>query len=238
MTRNLKYYEILHADTPKHKIVKRGIQDSYHPFNKIKEIEFDTLGRSFRLILNPSLTVLHPNFKAYVIDENGKENHVLVERENFFKGRVFGEVKSDVGLHIEDGVMMGSIHLPNEVYHIEPSWRHLPDLDNRTMITYRESDVKLSWKESDLDSDGLGIKTCGFVNNESSSEDLQSDIIKRDIQSEDLVFTRTRCPLLLVADYRFYREMGGGKNRTTINYLVSIFVFALFKLHFCFIHLR
>jgi len=33
--------------------------------------------------------------------------------------------------------------------------------------------------------------------------------------------TRTRCPLLLVADYRFFREMGGGDTKATINYLVS-----------------
>jgi len=31
---------------------------------------------------------------------------------------------------------------------------------------------------------------------------------------------KTRCPLLLVADYRFFREMGGGSTKTTINYLV------------------
>ena len=35
---------------------------------------------------------------------------------------------------------------------------------------------------------------------------------------------KTRCPLLLVADYRFFREMGGGSTKTTINYLVSIFI--------------
>lgn len=32
---------------------------------------------------------------------------------------------------------------------------------------------------------------------------------------------KTRCPLLLVADYRFFREMGGGSTKTTINYLVK-----------------
>ena len=31
---------------------------------------------------------------------------------------------------------------------------------------------------------------------------------------------KTRCPLLLVADYRFFREMGGGSTKSTINYLV------------------
>ena len=33
---------------------------------------------------------------------------------------------------------------------------------------------------------------------------------------------KTRCPLLLVADYRFFREMGGGSTKTTINYLVRM----------------
>lgn len=37
---------------------------------------------------------------------------------------------------------------------------------------------------------------------------------------------KTRCPLLLVADYRFFREMGGGSTKTTINYLVS-YIFCL-----------
>ena len=31
---------------------------------------------------------------------------------------------------------------------------------------------------------------------------------------------KTRCPLLLMADFRFFREIGGGSTKTTINYLV------------------
>ena len=31
---------------------------------------------------------------------------------------------------------------------------------------------------------------------------------------------KTRCPLLLVADYRFYKDMGSRSTKTTINYLV------------------
>lgn len=46
---------------------------------------------------------------------------------------------------------------------------------------------------------------------------------KREADSYNYVTnpTKTRCPLLLVADYRFFREMGGGDTKTTINYLVS-----------------
>lgn len=226
LTQNLKYYETLHATTATHKIVKRGLHDSQHPYNKIKEIEFATLGRNFRLILSPSHTILHPNFKAYVMDASGNENHVAIEREQFFKGRVFGEAKSHVDLHVdEDGVMMGSIHVPDEIYHVEPMWRHLPDdFDNRTMITYRESDVKLSWENFDLDlghffqrenaTDGIESATDWVLQGHSRNK-------RQTNENGNLEFKKTRCPLLLVADYRFYREMGGGNNRTTINYLVN-----------------
>lgn len=52
---------------------------------------------------------------------------------------------------------------------------------------------------------------------------------KRDADSYDYMITptRTRCPLLLVADYRFFREMGGGDTKTTINYLVSINIWSI-----------
>lgn len=60
---------------------------------------------------------------------------------------------------------------------------------------------------------------------------------KRDADSYDYMITptRTRCPLLLVADYRFFREMGGGDTKTTINYLVSTyFKIVVSHLIFCF----
>ena len=43
---------------------------------------------------------------------------------------------------------------------------------------------------------------------------------------------KTRCPLLLVADYRFFREMGGGSTKTTINYLVIVVIYIIIKSHF------
>ena len=39
---------------------------------------------------------------------------------------------------------------------------------------------------------------------------------------------QTRCPLLLVADYRFFNEMGGGSSKTTVNYLISLIDRSLF----------
>lgn len=119
MHKNLKYFETIHADDLKHTIVKRGLKDSDHPFNKISEVEFNTLGRSFRLILSPKRSVLHSKFKAYAVNADGKETSVHLDHDNFLGGRVFGEVTSDASLHIENGVITGTIHLSDETYHIE-----------------------------------------------------------------------------------------------------------------------
>lgn len=46
--------------------------------------------------------------------------HLISDHENFYGGRVFGEINSDANFHIdEDGLITGAIHLPDETYHIE-----------------------------------------------------------------------------------------------------------------------
>lgn len=45
LRRNLKYYELLSAIDLTHHIVKRGANPSSNPYNRIKELQFKTLGR-------------------------------------------------------------------------------------------------------------------------------------------------------------------------------------------------
>ncbi|KAH0533512.1 hypothetical protein KQX54_000517, partial [Cotesia glomerata] len=54
---------------------------------------------------------------------------------------------------------------PDETYHIEPSWRHLPHLGNDSMIIYKASDVKLSWEHVENgEGHTHGVpKTCGYI---------------------------------------------------------------------------
>ncbi|KPJ03069.1 ADAM 17-like protease [Papilio xuthus] len=255
LSNNLKYYETLHSSSFNHHIVKRGAKQSNHPFNTIKELHFKTLGKDFRLILHPHSTVLHSNFKAYAVDGEGKKTVVHVDRGNFYTGRVFGEKLSDVKLHIDNGVVTGIIHTPDETYHIEPSWRHLPDQDDGTMITYRSSDIHFSWTHNN----GSRPRVCGYVkegqeledddedynyNVESKQEQMEKNkYLKKSQQSDhhnnvpyedgnkkrmkrqsdyEYTPTKTRCPLLLVADYRFFQEMGASNTKTTISYLISL----------------
>jgi len=112
-----------------------------------------------------------------------------------------------------------SIDLPEETYHIEPSWRHLPTAKKHTMVAYKSSDVKLNHNEQ-----GAVPKTCGYIKEGRELEDNDIDHLTREKRQADqyeYTPTKTRCPLLLVADYRFFQEMGGGNTKTTINYLVS-----------------
>ncbi|XP_052866560.1 ADAM 17-like protease isoform X2 [Anopheles cruzii] len=252
--KNLKYYETLHANDLSHRIEKRGAKHSNHPFNTIKEVEFRVLGKNFRLILHPQASVLHSNFRAYSVDGNGSESIVHLDRSNFFKGRVFGEMQSHVSAHIDDGVLTASVVLPEETYHIEPSWRHLPhQTDRRHMIAYRASDIKFSWDHIDSVGGELGgvPRTCGYVkegleleqddesdehagefdseptpesvwHSEDAPRESKLKRHKRQADQYEYTPTKTRCPLLLVADYRFFQEMGGSNTKTTINYLISL----------------
>lgn len=71
----------MHASSLTHRMVKRGAKVSSHPYNTIKELNFKTLGRDFRLILHPHSSVLHSNFKAYAVDGDGKETTVHVGKK-------------------------------------------------------------------------------------------------------------------------------------------------------------
>jgi hypothetical protein len=62
-----------------------------------------------------------------------------------------------------------------------------------------------------------------FLDQEGDEDDDSIEIRnKRQAEQYEYTPTKTRCPLLLVADYRFYQEMGGSNTKTTINYLVRI----------------
>jgi len=101
------------------------------------------------------------------------------------------------------------------------------------MITYKGSDVKYSW-ENEQSPDVPHVPVCAYIKegatnaSEDGPEPDYDSILKRwkrDLSLERRSALRphkTRCPLLLVADYRFYREMGGSSNKSTINYLISL----------------
>lgn len=182
------------------------------------------------------------------MNSDGNETIVHVDHDSFFRGRVFGEVSSHVSAHIDEenhGILTATIILPDETYHIEPSWRHLPEFGDKHMVAYKASDVKLSWENHDKE----GIEhfqpgKCGYIKEGAELETDDDDEIdepeveaygstdipkpekrsKRQADQYEYTPTKTRCPLLLVADYRFFQEMGSSNTKTTISYLVSLLI--------------
>ena len=68
--------------------------------------------------------------------------NIPIDVESFYEGRVFGEQRSSVRVHLEDGLLTAKIETPGETYHIEPSWRHFKEkASSQTMIAYKDSDV-------------------------------------------------------------------------------------------------
>ena len=232
LTKNLRYYETLHRSQLSHSVVKRGATLSTHKYNQIKEVEFKALGKDFKLILSPTKGLLSPTFRAVEVDDvEEKETFIPIDRDSFYDGRVFGESDSKAQVHMEDGVITANIKTSQDIYHIEPAWRHLPESDQETMIAYKESDIKFSWAEPD-ELNVTPEKVCDYVK-ENGTVDIDDDEELREVgrnkRSSEFNFNpgegnlrQTRCPLLLVADYRFYKEMGGSNSKTTVNYLISL----------------
>lgn len=109
----------------------------------------------------------------------------------------------------------------------------MPTNDNRTMIAYKSSDIKFSWDSAHIKPGEVGPRTCGYVKEgmelETDDQDDEENLWtsgkhreKRQVDQYEYTPTKTRCPLLLVADYRFFQEMGASNTKTTINYLVKL----------------
>lgn len=62
----------------------------------------------------------------------------------------------------------------------------------------------------------------GDFEEDDTKKNDSSSRVKRQTETYEFAPTKTRCPLLLVADYRFYQEMGASSTKTTINYLVHL----------------
>lgn len=74
----------------------------------------------------------------------------------------------------------------------------------------------------------------GYDGNDQNDTEVRK---KRQAEQYEYTPTKTRCPLLLVADYRFYQEMGGSNTKTTINYLVRTLFLIIHKYIICIVYI-
>ncbi|XP_056150570.1 disintegrin and metalloproteinase domain-containing protein 17 isoform X2 [Lampris incognitus] len=179
----------------------------------------------FRLYLRTNTELFTEDFQA-VFMEDGQERRYEVNRQNYFTGHVIGEENSRVQAHIDDNEFSAHILTDEAEYNIEPLWRFSAVPPDGRLLVYRSQDIRNISRLSQP-------SVCGYVNSNSNHllpDSMRTAILGEMGESEAPVRDRRQihdhqkntCPLLLVADHRFFRHMGREEESTTLNYLIEL----------------
>ncbi|XP_012719964.2 disintegrin and metalloproteinase domain-containing protein 17 isoform X2 [Fundulus heteroclitus] len=209
-----------------HSVRKRDVHAESH---LERLVSFRALQRNFKLYLTTNTDLFTDNFKAVFVDENGNEQKYDVSLQNYFTGHVVGESNSRVQAHIDGDEFSAHILTDEAEYNVEPLWRFTDSPIDGRLLVYRSQDIRnLSRIASP--------QVCGYVNVDAADllpqaarsdhgeqkqavlENEHQHRVKR--QAHD--HKKNTCPLLLVADYRFYEHMGRSQESITLNYLIEL----------------
>ncbi|XP_059209204.1 disintegrin and metalloproteinase domain-containing protein 17a isoform X2 [Centropristis striata] len=223
----LSDFEVLPlSDLQLHSVRKRDVHTQSH---LERLVSFRALHRHFKLYLTTNTNLFTDNFKAVFVDKHGRKENYDVHLQNYFTGHVVGEENSRVQAHIEGDEFSAHIQTDEAEYNVEPLWRFTDTPADGRLLVYRSEDIKnLSRIASP--------KVCGYIHAE--AEDLLPQTARGEWDNQEEVdqeeghhhrekrqahdHKKNTCPLLLVADYRFFEHMGRGQESVTLNYLIEL----------------
>lgn len=207
-----------------HSVRRRDVQTQTHVE---KLVSFDALQRQFKLYLRTNDQLFTEDFRAVIVDEDGQERSYTVNRHNYFTGHVIGEENSRVQAHIDDHEFSAHILTDEAEYNIEPLWRFTSAPPDGRLLIYRSEDIR---NLSRLHQPSV----CGYMTSDPAQllpdgvkaamledgEEEEESVIRGKRQIHD--HRKNTCPLLLVADHRFFKHMGRKEESTTLNYLIEL----------------
>ncbi|RXN19098.1 disintegrin and metallo ase domain-containing 17-like isoform X2 [Labeo rohita] len=219
----LSDYDVLPASGLQlHSVRKRDVDAQSHVE---RLVSFTALQRHFKLYLTTNTELFTDNFKAVFLDGNGKEDQYDIQLQNYYKGHVVGEEHSRVQAHIDGEEFSAHILTEETEYNVEPLWRFTESPPDGRLLVYRSEDIKNISRLS-------SPKVCGYVNADAQEllpEEARAVGEKEHEEEPHIIERRSTydhkkntCPLLLVADHRFYKHMGRGEESTTLNYLIEL----------------
>ncbi|XP_029316861.1 disintegrin and metalloproteinase domain-containing protein 17a isoform X2 [Cottoperca gobio] len=207
-----------------HSVRKRDVHTQSH---LERLVSFRALHRNFKLYLTTNTKLFTDNFKAVFVDKHGMEENYDIHLQNYFTGHVVGEENSRVQAHIEGDEFSAHILTDEAEYNVEPLWRFTDSPADGRLLVYRSDDIRNLSRI-------LSPKVCGYIH----AEDLLPQTARRDWAGQEKVdqengflhrekrqahdHKKNTCPLLLVADYRFFEHMGRGQESVTLNYLIEL----------------
>lgn len=204
-----------------HSVRKRDVHTQSH---LERLVSFRALHRHFKLYLTTNTDLFTEKFKAVFVDKHGKEENYDVHLQNYFTGHVVGEENSRVQAHIEGDEFSAHILTDEAEYNVEPLWRFTDSPADGRLLVYRSEDIRNLSRI-------VSPKVCGYIHAEAS--DLLPQTARRDWEEQEKGYPhrekrqahdhkKNTCPLLLVADYRFFEHMGRGQESVTLNYLIEL----------------
>lgn len=184
----------------------------------IFQISFMAFGRTYVVILNPDAGSFDPYYRLIV----GGEVSLLSDRSYHFHGHLEGNpLHSAIMSRIQPGVYIGSIFIGNDSIHVEPATIHHLSTDERDMLVFRSSTFKESTISRMLSQDGLLVPlNVPFVTTLKDKEITVSRVRREMRATENEV--RNRCPLKIVADYKFFSIVGKNNTALTTRYIVNM----------------
>lgn len=218
----LTTYDTLDKRDIAHRIHRRSVDSD----PQARSIRFVAHGKTFHLKLVQSKDIFHPAFEAVSVDGHGKKTPVFVATDNFYNGHLVDEPTSRVTAHIEgDGTTTATIETKDETFVVEPMWRHVEHYPSHDMIVYKASHLDTN---TGLQG-GAHVKQhrwCGHASNRTSNRrnHNESRREKREIRSICELYNKKEntCQVKLVADYKFFRSIGGGSEQATVHYIVQV----------------
>ncbi|TDG98885.1 hypothetical protein EPR50_G00204980 [Perca flavescens] len=208
-----------------HSVRKRDVHTQSH---LERLVSFRALHRNFKLYLTTNTDLFTDNFKAVFVDKHGSEENYDVHLQNYFTGHVVGEENSRVQAHIEGDEFSAHILTDAAEYNVEPLWRFTDSPADGRLLVYRSDDIRNLSRI-------VSPKVCGYIHAE--AKELLPETA-RDLDGQEEVdqekgshhrekrqahnHKKNTCPLLLVADYRFFKHMGRGQESVTLNYLIEL----------------
>uniref|UniRef100_A0A8C5FPB1 ADAM metallopeptidase domain 17a n=1 Tax=Gadus morhua TaxID=8049 RepID=A0A8C5FPB1_GADMO len=193
-----------------HSVRKRDAQTRSH---LERLVTFQALQRNFKLYLTTNTDLFTENFKAVFVDEQGLEEKYDVQLQNYFTGHVVGEENSRVQAHIDGDEFSAHILTDEAEYNVEPLWRFTNSPQDGRVLVYRSEDIRNISRIA-------SPKVCGYIHAE-AQQLLPAELLHRTKRlAHD--HKKNTCPLLLVADYRFFEHMGRKEESITLNYLIEL----------------
>lgn len=209
-----------------HSVRKRDIHTQSH---LERLVSFRALHRNFKLYLTTNTDLFTDNFKAVFVDKHGTEENYDVHLQTYFTGHLVGEENSRVQAHIEGDEFSAHILTDEAEYNVEPLWRFVDSPADGRLLVYRSENIRNLSRI-------LSPKVCGYIHAE--AKDLLPQTARSDWDWQEEAdqekgyhhrekrqthdHKKNTCPLLLVADYRFFKHMGRGQESVTLNYLIEL----------------